>query len=133
MKIRNKARLVIGGFECSSDEITRIVKTTPTKTWVRGEPVMPPATNLRKENGWQLDAGADPDHASVQESIESILHRLPDPLALTRLPSGTYVEMICVVYTYDVRPFLHLTSEILEKMGQYGIDLDVDIYDLSAE
>lgn len=133
MKIKNNAALVIGGFECSPNEITKLMKVAPTQTWLRGEPVAANARNVQKQNGWQLMSQLDPTVTSMQQAIEDILDRLPDPSALKAVPSGSYLEMSCVVYSYDVRPFLELTSGVLSRMGVLGIDLDLDIYDLSSE
>ena len=133
MKFKHEARLVVSNFECSPEEITRLLETPPTQAWLRGDLVSPSGTLRRKANGWQLDSRVDPTSADVPEAIQDVLAQLPDQSLFARLPPGSYKEMSCTIFTYDHRPGVHLTSDIIKALASYDVELDLDIYDFSSE
>ena len=133
MKFEHRARLLITGFACLPEEITRLIETAPTKTWLEGDLVSPRATLRRKANGWQLNSRVDPTVAEVDEAIEDVLAQLPDPALFDRLPAGSYREVSCTIYTYDHRPGVHLPPNIIKALASYALELDIDIYDFSSE
>ncbi len=131
MRIENKVRLVICGFEGSASEISAIVGADPTKTWRRGDQVVPIAMNVHKDNGWQLDSPLDATSASAHDSIGAIFALIPDPSLRQRLPEGATIQMTITQYAYDVRPFVFLGADTIAKLALCGADLDIDVYDLS--
>jgi hypothetical protein len=126
-----KTRLIVMGYECPAEEISRILGIAPSKTWVKGERVLPEASNVHRENGWVLKSPVDPKATTVEDSIEVLLTTLPDLGAFERLPVGTEIQMTCTIYAYRDRPSVYLPPQIVSRLARIGASLDVDIYDLS--
>ena len=125
-----KVRLVILGFECSSDEISSTLGVAPTQVWRDGETVTPQATNVHHENGWMLRSPVDPQRASAEEAVNALLAQFPSLKAFAALPAAADIQLTCTIYGHDERPGLWLSKDVIARLAQIGASLDVDVYDL---
>lgn len=127
-----KARLLILGFECPAEEITKVVGVVPTQTWRRGDRVSPVATNVHKENAWVLHSPADPHSASPEDAVRALLGTLPSMKAFRSLPDDVEIQLTCTVYGHSERPYVYLPAELVERVGELRASLDIDTYDLTS-
>ena len=126
-----KAKLIIRDFDCSPEEITQLLKISPTQTWLQGKPVTARAKNVHKSNGWLLESPCDPVGSSLEAQVNSLLSLvLPHVELFTKLPISTRVELYCVLYVADYRePVIHFPTDIVRKLAQMGANIGIDIYD----
>lgn len=127
-----KAKLVIARFECSPAEITEIIGIHLTETWLKGEPVLPKAKNVHKSNGWMLRSPINPVNSIVDAQVEGLLQIIaPQVEAFANLPSGVYVELGYVIYTYSYRfPVMGFSQDTIKMLEKIGGAIDVDLYGL---
>jgi hypothetical protein len=62
-------------FEIEPEEITLLLKISPSKTWKIGDLISPKAVIYRKSNGWQLKSTL-PHSEELEKHITSILEQL---------------------------------------------------------
>ncbi len=126
-----KAKLIVRGFECSPEEITQLLNIYPTQTWLRGEPVSSRAKNVHKSNGWLLASPCDPVGSSIEAQIGSLFSVVvPQAEAFAKLPTGTKVELYCVIYVADYRdPVIIFPTDTVRILAQLGASVGIDIYD----
>ncbi len=117
-----KVKLVIADFECSPEEITKILEINPTKTWLKGEPVLPTARNFHKQNGWVLQSPNNSVNSTVDAQVESLLSIIaPHVDKFATLPKDVYIELSCVIFTDSDRfpavGFSYNTIRMLAKIS----------------
>ena len=126
-----KARLTIFDFDSPVEEIVQTLGFCPTKTWRRGEPVLPKAKNVHHENGLMLVAPCEPINSTVNEQVDSLLSIItPHIDNFAKLPIGVEVELSCIIYVYDCRPVIGFSHETVRVLAQIGASIDIDFYDL---
>ncbi len=124
-----KVRLVITDFECHPSELTRILHLEPTVMWLRGDSI-PKTTMTRKQNGWRLDSPSML-RGTLQEQVDALLDKVaPQVGFFHHLPSGSEIELACVVYVYDAEPVLGLSAKSVTELARLGASIDIDYYDL---
>jgi hypothetical protein len=124
--------MVVYGFECDSDVISKTLGVTATDSWRRGERVNPRVINVRHENGWAVHSPADAATSTLESSVAALLSQFSDPDAFQRLPAGSRAQVTCVIYAYKERPIVFLPASLIRRIGEFGADLDIDIYDLTS-
>jgi hypothetical protein len=133
MQAENKVRLVVLGFDCSPEHISTLLGVEPTKSWLKGEPVHPRATNTHAENGWMRASPSDPTVASAEEGIRALLQLFQDPTVFARLPKQSTVQLTCTLFGYEYRPYVYVPAELVRTIATIGASIDIDTYDLSDE
>ena len=127
-----KVRFILTDFDCAPAEITERIGIEPSKTWVVGEPIMGGA-RAHKENGWQLEL-RDGDASGVEDLTKSLLQRLETSGdAIAELARAFYAEISCIVYATEFVPELHFSRRTLERIGQLGAEIDIDLYCLTSD
>ena len=127
-----KVSLVIGGSNCAPEEITASLGIEPTRIYRKGESkiVGSPPRELpmkHKESVWILDA---PDNdADIERKLEWLANKLSDRAeAVKRITEKCPAEVSIVIYSGDANPGLRLSSQLLMKIADLGLDVDVDLY-----
>lgn len=122
--------LVVSGFEGSPGEISALLGITPTRTWLRGDPI-PPSIVTRKDNAWVLDAGC-PETDTLSRQIEAVLkkasHAAP---AFANLPPGVSVQLFCAISDYERAVVLEFPRQVICELAALGAQISIDYYDLS--
>jgi hypothetical protein len=132
--VETKVRLHVYDFECSPTEITRILGLNPTETWLRGDKVLPVADNTLKENGWRLASPLHPINTPLDEHLDALSSLvLPRATAFSMLPTGSIVEISCVICSFTHRPVIHFSQEHVAAATSLKASIDVDVYDLSGQ
>jgi len=130
-RTESKTQLFITHFECSPDEITKILGISPTATWRKNDPIPKSTGGVRKVNGWRLESPVKPT-ASPEGQINSLLEIVaPNINRFKQLPTPSEVELSCAIYAYDesqrVFGFSLQTVQLLAKMNA---TIGVAYYDL---
>ena len=128
MRSEIRVRLTITDFKCSPNEITRILKIDPTKTWLRGDPI-PKTIMMQKQHGWQLDSPKTPK-GSVEQQTDALLRLLAKRSRVFKsLPSEAEVELSCIIYSHGGdRPPIAFNRATVRKLAQLNASIDIDFY-----
>src|SRR5574340_925959 len=106
-------------FHTSPDEITRQLKMTPTRTWLKGDSVQ--GTNLRrKHNGWCFSIENRQGGIDLEEYVLSLLNVLSPSAQLIRQICKEHEmssEISCVVYLSDETPIINLSPKVVADIG----------------
>ena len=124
--------MLVFGFEDDADVVSRIIGVTPTKVWRRGEKVTPRVIKTHQENGWALESPTDPTQVTLEGSIAALVACFPDRGVFHHLPPGVQKQITCVIYAYTERPSVSLSAALVGAIAELGVDLDIDIYDLTS-
>jgi len=125
-----RVAIVITGFSCDPDDITRVLGVRPTDVWRRGDTI-PPSTRRRVSNGWRLESSLPRDR-SLEEHVTTILDRVSPSLhSLQELTTRPEIELACAVYFGNQAPEMYLAPPLLARIAQFGASLDVDLYSLA--
>ena len=124
-----KVQLFITHFECSPDEITRILGITPTATWLQGEPIPKSAGGVRKVNGWKLQSPTFP-LGGPEEQTDALLNVItPHAWRFKNLPGGSAIELSCAIYAYDdTHRVFEFSSDVVRRLAEIGMSIDVAYY-----
>jgi len=127
-----KPSLVVRGFRVSPEEITRLLGVSPTKTWVRGDLVVPLSSVLkRKDNAWLLAAPCAHTEPLTKQ-VEALLTKIaPAAAKFRQLPQGSVVELYCAIYDYERSVVIQFSKRALHDLAEIGAGIGIDYYDLT--
>jgi hypothetical protein len=100
----------------------------PTKTWYVGDNIQ--GTLLkRKHNGWCLSINTQEDF-ELTKSLNSLLQiLLPKSKTINHICQEYELEteISCTIYIVDETPVINLDQDIISKLAEFNIALDIDI------
>jgi hypothetical protein len=127
-----KISLIVHSFECDPDDISRSMGIRPTRFWRRGDHVLPGATNVHHENGWQLKTPAVLDALSLDEAITRFLDGMPGLTQKLAAITERHERLVeCVVESRDRDAVLCLSSAAVTRIAALGAAVDIDYYDFT--
>ena len=128
------ARLVIYGFECAPEEITRVLGINPDETWRKGDlrgerPVKPSG-----DSGWVI-ASSSSDRVRLEPHIVSVLEKVSSVDRLRDLPPESKRYLSCEVTTLEGTsgPDITISPTILSRLAEIGAELSIDSYFLGSD
>jgi hypothetical protein len=115
------------GFSCDPEEITTLLKITPTEFRRKGDagrnglPI--------KANSWTVeDASPRKDHF-FEKHLESILTKIePASEAILRLSDQCTIGVNCVGYFEGCNPGFEISPNLLRRLGALKLTLGFDLY-----
>jgi len=127
-----KVRLNILDFECSFEEISKILDLKPTGTLKEGDPI--PNTILkRKQNCWYLEPDLQFKKGTLEDQSEAIFNMIGSKIKnFKNLPSNANIELSCWMDVCEENGFpeIHLSGPLTHKLGLINAAFDLDIYSL---
>ncbi|MGH8467791.1 MAG: DUF4279 domain-containing protein [Gammaproteobacteria bacterium] len=128
-----KVSLKITDFNCDPNSISEILGLEPTTTWLEGDRVHPKAIIKHKQNGWVLQSPL-PKETPFRQQLQTLLDMVtPKKQQLLNLPSGTDIEVSCVVYSEHGRPDISLEPDMVAAIAEMRAGLDFDLYTLADD
>jgi len=129
------AAITITGFQCSHDEITKIIKIQPTRIWRLNDPVVASRPNARrqKENGWKFEVQISNNAADSTLWLSEALKILTATLAenannFKDLPPLASVEISCYLrINKESMPEIFFTNDLLKLIASINASIDLDI------
>jgi hypothetical protein len=124
---------------CDLEEVANELGMKPTKVRRKGEVRRASPTGdhppiLEKENVWIFRSDT-PLSASVDEHIDrmlSLLMKNKEPIA--KLSGKYYGELSVYGFAHDAdRIAFHLEKDVISRLAELGIELDVDVYPLDDD
>lgn len=125
-----RAKLIITGFDCTSEEITEILGISPHKTWLCGEKPIPKAITCYKSNGWQISTPlSSVQESSLEKQIDLLMAIIkPAVEAFKILPKNVSVTVSCPFYVNNPKSVaLGVSIEAIQTMARIGAYLDIDL------
>jgi hypothetical protein len=119
---------IITGTNPFSDEFTKAIGITPTKTWKLGESIQETALR-RKNNGWCLSSEYHHD-LDLQKYAKDILQvLLPKSEILSKYCTAFDLncELSCAMYIVDETPVVNFDEETISALTSLNASLDIDI------
>jgi hypothetical protein len=119
-------RLKIASSRHTPEIITRALGLSSDRSWRVGDK-RPHTIIEEKNNGWIINSGR-PKATSLEEQVQALLDRVDQCKgAIKVLSRDASVEFSCVVYA-DTAPALNFSADIIDRLGQLGASLDIDLY-----
>jgi hypothetical protein len=118
--------LVGDGFD--PDEVTAELGIEPTKTWRRGESLVP-RMRPRGHDGWGLKFGGEPSCSFESQLAQLIRLMQPRSQALTALYDrlGIRAHVTCEVLMEADAPAICLDARMVAAMADLRADLEIDV------
>jgi hypothetical protein len=126
-----RASLSLRGFGDDPQVITELLGLIPTFSGRAGDQIVAPngrVSSFRSRRAyWSLHSRCAPT-ALLSEHVADILEQLGDAArALSNLPVGATATLFCTVIPDDDLPVLAIGSELLQKLGSAGVNLEIDL------
>ena len=119
--------LTITDFDCDPDEISNLLKLTPTKIYRIGELRIPQSILRNRTNGWKLKSSLS--QSTIEEQVEHLLEQIrPCYEIITELGKKYEIEISCHVHCGVHIPAIHFNNNIIKQLAQLNASIDVDIY-----
>jgi hypothetical protein len=129
-KTEIKACLIVRGFACDHEEISRIVGILPTEHWRKGDKIGR-SRAIHRENGWRLLSGL-PNSSDISDHARDILKKVyPRAKKLMLIEELKVIFFVAVYIRNSERPSMFLDQETVVKLGELKAAIDVDLYVLN--
>ena len=127
MRTEVRASLILVNYSCSHDDVTAAFGVEPSRTWNVGDP-LPSGRRPHKSKGWRLWSNL-PLTATMKEHAIHLLGQLkPDSAKLTALDPEVAQLSFAVESWNGARPPLGLEHELMARLVEMKLDLDIDLY-----
>ena len=117
----------VAGEDLPLEEITSSLATQPTESWRKGDPGK--YNPSRPDSGWCLYSPLTRSTLRIDEHIEALLPLLEHRTSVVRELSERYkTYLVCVGYYYESSPGFFLSKEVIARIENLGLSLDLDLY-----
>lgn len=123
------------GDELVPDEITALLGADPTVSYRKGEELVGSKTGIlrtAKTGSWRLSA-ARREPEDVDAQILEVLGQLTQDLGVWESLSHFEPDLFCGLFMGSSNDGLPLSAKALLSLGQRGIALGLDIYDVGKQ
>jgi len=104
------------------DEITKFINIEPTGIYV---------DEKHGENTWKIISELPKDR-EFEDHVLCMLDVIEPALEnFKTITSKYYTKLFCAIYRNEYFPSIYLNNEMLKKLADLNIHLDIDIYSLS--
>jgi hypothetical protein len=126
----NKVFLRIHEFDCLIEDITSELGIEPTKSWIKGDLIPDREGEIRrKQSTWEYQSQLSQSEY-IERHVESLLELVESKKESLQKFSKIYqTELAIVIYEYESPNVgFSLDKEIVQRISDMGLILDVDIY-----
>jgi len=130
----DEAHVFLAVLEFGSDTavVTELMGFAPTKAWTRGEPLPNHPTATRNHSRWTFQSSL-PLQSSVEDHLEALLPLLEQHGDRVRRCAASFpTQLWCAIYYRDFTPTIRLSPNLLRRISELGLHLDLDLYFLGA-
>ena len=129
------ATLRFFGDDLVPDEITALLGASPTVSYRKGQELVGSKTGIvriAKTGSWRLSA-ARREPEDLEAQILEILAQLTQDLKVWESLSRFQPDLFCGLFMGSSNDGLPLSAKVLLSLGQRGIALGLDIYDVGEQ
>jgi hypothetical protein len=117
----------IRGYE----DITCMLGITPSKVYIKGEPMNPRIVIKAEQNGWRIKNPLD-EYTSFEEQLEAMLDLLEPKIDILKPLSEKYeCEFSLAIFIFnrnESTPWVHLTKRYNDFIRKVEVEFDLDLY-----
>jgi hypothetical protein len=126
------AYLSIDGFSCPVAELTRRIGLSPTEAWQAGD-IVPPFPFPKNSGGWRIKSRIS-KLEEVERHVIDVLDQIAGREAVFRDIGREYcIRMQCVGYYNEYNPGFSLKPDIVRRLADFGMMVDLDAYCLYGD
>jgi hypothetical protein len=126
MKPQLHVRFLIMDHGFSPEVITKVLGIKPTKTYNEGD-LMPDSKFKYKTNLWELRSRLS-KYRELSDHINYLFSKItPVSGKLKELTRKYSAVLSCAVYCHDSSPSLFFDEDVLRKLSELHIAVDIDI------
>jgi Domain of unknown function (DUF4279) len=121
------AYLSVDEFTCSVGELNKRIGLQPTESWQVGE-IVTPLPVPRKYSAWHLKSRLSASE-KVERHVVDVLEQIQGREAVFRDIAREFsVRMQCVGYYNEYNPGFQLEANIVQRLAECGMMVDLDAY-----
>ena len=127
-------RLVITGFDCNPDDITKLLGIKPHVVWRTGDDLSFTSDRKRTDNGWVIESQVR-NMIDLDAHVAFILDVIGDAKRnFKNLPKGSTVYLSCgiTINKGPGGPSMVFTPQMVATLADIGAQIDIDIYCLNC-
>lgn len=118
MRNEISVEFILTGLELNPEEITNLLKISPTSTWKLGD-LIGKSILGHEHNGWSLKSNLE-NSVDLEEHIIYVLQKLqPSWQKLVDICYQYDAEISCVIYSYEAQaPAIHFDKDIIGRVAE---------------
>ncbi|NHC08724.1 DUF4279 domain-containing protein [Pseudomonas stutzeri] len=121
------AYFYVRDFEGKAEQVTDLLKLTPTRTWMKGE--LGPANRPRKFSNWELQSSLPRTEAFQDRHLVTLLEALEGRREqILEAVSKYKCGLQGVGYYTNENPGFHMDSQLISRIAALGLSVDFDLY-----
>ena len=123
------ARLTIYSDSQSAEELSAALGVTPDEAWTKGDPRTRGQIHVTTAIALRSRI---PDERPPEEHLEDLLARI-EPLherVAAQIVEGNRVRLKVALFADTDNPTLSLPADVLRRLAAFGLDLELDIYEV---
>ncbi|BDD07161.1 DUF4279 domain-containing protein [Aureibacter tunicatorum] len=127
-----KVAIRLSGFDIKPDLISKKTGLIPSEFKIKGDIIKRPRKDIVVNyNYWNLESNIKKG-TTLEECVEDLLNKLNSHEEFfNNLINKCEGELGIVINTYgDANPGIHLNKKILKELVHFGLELDIDIYNI---
>ncbi|QOP41397.1 DUF4279 domain-containing protein [Sulfurimonas marina] len=128
--MKNEIYISLSIYDANNEEITNLLKITPTKSANKGELITQKGTIFYKRNIWKYESVFE-NIIHLESVCENILEFFePRKKELIMIGEKYDIELSIAAYLKEGIPSIHLTKELISFIYTINAEIDIDIYNL---
>lgn len=119
------AKLTVTGDDLDPEAITQLTPLKPAKAWRAGDHIGR-TSRQQPHNGYSFETPASSNAEDAVDALFSMLEAHWQTICSAVEPYS--VELSLIVRAVDYMPALHLRRDQVQRLTQFGAELDIDVY-----
>ena len=127
-------RLVVTGFACDPDHITKLLGIQPDAVWRIGDDLSFPSDRKRADNGWTLESKVS-NTVDLDVHVAAILRVIGNAKShFKHLPPGSTISLSCgiTVNQGPSGPSMAFSPQMVAILAELGAEISIDLYCLNC-
>jgi hypothetical protein len=127
MQPKSHLSLIIVDEDMNPKYVTFYTGISPSRVWNKGD-LRPKTQLLEKDNGWELKSPL-PVESPLVDHVNGLLSIIePAKRKFREITESHYSLLSCAVYFGEERPEIYFDKNLLKKLSDLNLGLDIDLY-----
>ncbi len=127
-------RLVVTGFACDPDHITKLLGIQPDVVWRIGDDLSFTSDRKRTDNGWGIESKVS-NTVDLDAHVAAILRVIGNAKSnFKHLPQGSTISLSCgiTVNQGPGGPSMVFSPQMVAILAELGVEISIDLYCLNC-
>jgi len=127
-------RLVVTGFACDPDHITKLLGIQPDVVWRIGDDLSFTSDRKRTDNGWGIESKVS-NTVDLDAHVAAILRVIGNAKSnFKHLPQGSTISLSCgiTVNQGPGGPSMVFSPQMVAILAELGAEISIDLYCLNC-